>query len=88
MSHCPKCDTDVSDSYQDADPSVGIMDSGYYCDMCDLPFQYEYSPSDDDVVVSGTSSITLGVPLNQLSGQPGKPGYDEFKRIAKSWGYD
>lgn len=30
----------------------------------------------------------LGTPLSQLSGQPGKPGYDEFVRIARSWGYE
>ncbi len=29
-----------------------------------------------------------GTPISQLSGQPGKPGYAEFLRIAKSWGYD
>lgn len=30
----------------------------------------------------------IGTPLSQLSGRPGHPGYDEFKRIAASWGYD
>lgn len=30
----------------------------------------------------------LGTPISQLSGQPGKPGYAEFVRIAKSWGYE
>lgn len=30
----------------------------------------------------------LGTPISQLSGRPGFPGYDEFKRIARSWGYD
>lgn len=30
----------------------------------------------------------LGTPLSELSGQPGKPGYAEFCRIAKSYGYD
>ncbi len=29
-----------------------------------------------------------GTPLSTLSGRPGRPGYDEFKRIAASWGYD
>jgi hypothetical protein len=27
-------------------------------------------------------------PLSQLSGRHGEPGYDDFVRIAKSWGYD
>lgn len=30
----------------------------------------------------------LGTPLSQLSGRPGQPGYEAFKRIAASWGYD
>lgn len=30
----------------------------------------------------------LGTPISQLSGRPGEPGYAEFCRIAKSWGYD
>lgn len=30
----------------------------------------------------------LGTPLSKLSGRPGEPGYDEFRRIAESWGYD
>lgn len=30
----------------------------------------------------------LGTPISQLSGRPGHPGYEEFKRIARSWGYE
>lgn len=30
----------------------------------------------------------IGTPLSELSGWPGLPGYAEFKRIARSWGYD
>lgn len=30
----------------------------------------------------------IGTPISQLSGQPGHPGYENFKRIASSWGYD
>lgn len=30
----------------------------------------------------------FGTPISQLSGRPGHPGYDEFCRIARSWGYD
>ena len=30
----------------------------------------------------------LGTPISQLSGRPGHEGYEEFKRIARSWGYD
>lgn len=30
----------------------------------------------------------LGTPISELSGRPGHPGYEEFKRIASTWGYD
>lgn len=30
----------------------------------------------------------FGTPLSQISGRPGEPGYGEFCRIARSWGYD
>ncbi len=30
----------------------------------------------------------LGTPLSQLSSRPGEPGYDEWLRISRSWGYD
>jgi len=34
--YCPKCDQDISDTYQGYDPSVGIMSGGWYCEACDL----------------------------------------------------
>lgn len=30
----------------------------------------------------------IGTPISELSGQPGQPGYEKFKAIAASWGYD
>jgi hypothetical protein len=30
----------------------------------------------------------LGTPMSQISGRPGRQGYEEFKRIAASWGHD
>lgn len=30
----------------------------------------------------------LGTGISQLSGRPGYPGYERFKQIASSWGYD
>jgi hypothetical protein len=30
----------------------------------------------------------FGTPISQLSGRPGHPGYEEFCRIARSWGHD
>lgn len=32
---CPKCDADISESFEPDDPSVGIV-GGWYCDACDL----------------------------------------------------
>lgn len=29
-----------------------------------------------------------GTPLSELSGRPGHPGYDRFRAIAASWGYE
>lgn len=92
MAHCPKCEADITDSYQDADPSVGIMSGGYYCDACDLPVEDDYEPMDDDIPIMSAKEARgdrpIGTPLSELSGRPGHPGYGEFKRIAKSWGYD
>lgn len=30
----------------------------------------------------------LGTPISQLSGRTGELGYEQFKRIARSWGYE
>ncbi len=30
----------------------------------------------------------IGTPFSQLSGRVGEPGFEEFKRIALTWGYD
>lgn len=44
---CPKCGQDISESYQSADPDVGIMSSGWYCDACDVVVDDD---SDDDYI--------------------------------------
>lgn len=36
----------------------------------------------------GDIGLRLGTPLSQLSGRPGFPGYERFKAIASSYGYD
>lgn len=52
---CPKCGQDISDSYQGAEPDVGIG-AGWYCDACDEGFgdEDEPEPYDDDVPLFGT----------------------------------
>ena len=53
---CPKCGADISDSYEGADPDVGI-NAGWYCDVCDEGFGDEDGPEphDDDVALFGTT---------------------------------
>ena len=90
--HCPKCDADISDSYQDAEPDVGIMSGGYYCEACDLPVDDDYEPMEGDVPIMTATEARggkpLGTPLSEISVRPGEPGYAEWVRISKSWGYD
>jgi len=33
--NCPKCDADISDSYEPDDWTCGIV-GGWYCDVCDF----------------------------------------------------
>lgn len=40
---CPKCGADISDTYQGAEPDVGIMGAGWFCDACD-----KFVDDDDD----------------------------------------
>lgn len=44
--YCPNCDSDISDSYESADPEVGIMVGGWYCQNCDETIPRE--PEDDE----------------------------------------
>ncbi len=101
--NCPKCDADISDTFEGADPSVGIS-AGWYCDACDLAIgehEYPREPMEGDVPIMSAREFRgdrpLGTPISKLSSQPGDPknlddprhaGYAEFRRIARSWGYD
>ena len=52
--HCPKCDADISDTFEPADPSVGIMTGGWFCDTCDESVgehEIERDPLPDDVEI-------------------------------------
>lgn len=101
--NCPKCDADISDSFQEAEPDVGIMGAGWYCDACELSVDDDghREPMEGDVPIMTAKEFRgdapLGTPISELSGQPGDPrnpddprhtGYEKFKRIAKSYGYD
>lgn len=88
--NCPKCGADVSDSYEPDDPSVGIV-GGWSCEcgegIAEHEVGYDYHESDVGVPPAPRPA-KLGTPLSELSTRPGEKGYDEFVRIAKSWGYD
>lgn len=102
MINCPKCDADISDTYEPDDHSVGIV-GGWYCDACDLAVgedDVSRETFDDDVAIGPAPRNhdgTIGTPLSELSGRPGPKDdighpdhakYAEFCRIARSWGYD
>lgn len=45
---CPKCGQDISETYEGYDPSVGIMNGGWYCDACDLAvLEEDYNDESD-----------------------------------------
>jgi len=44
---CPKCEADISDTYEGADESVGIFGSGWFCDACDLFVEQDDQDYDD-----------------------------------------
>lgn len=48
IQECPKCGTDISDTYETADPEVGIMGAGYFCEACDLFVEVDDDRFDDD----------------------------------------
>ena len=90
--HCPKCDADITESFEPTESDVGFY-GGWYCDVCDLAIgehEVEREPLEGDVYIEPEPRPEgkLGTPMSQISGRPGHPGYAEFKRIARSWGYD
>lgn len=94
MINCPKCDADITETHEPDDSSVGIV-GGWFCDACDLAVgehEIEREPLADDVPLVSAAEARgdrpLGTPISELSGQPGRPGYAEFCRIATSWGAD
>lgn len=48
MRFCPKCDEDISDSYQGQEVDVGIMSGGWYCEKCEVYISEEDENHDDD----------------------------------------
>lgn len=49
--NCPKCEADISDTWQPDEPDVGIV-GGWYCEVCDLAvaaWEHPPEPMTDDV---------------------------------------
>lgn len=96
---CPKCDADISDSWEPDDPSVGIV-GGWFCDACDLPvegWKHPREPMEGDVLIGPVPrgpDEPIGMPISEAAGRavpPDHPDYQKFlnfSRIAKSWGFD
>ena len=88
--HCPKCLADISDSYQPDDWSCGIV-GGWYCEACDVGYgesELGEPPDEGACLPASRPAAELGTPISQLSGRPGHDGFEAFRRIAKSYGYD
>jgi hypothetical protein len=43
---CPKCGKDIGETFQEAEPDVGLMNGGWYCGECDIAVSQE---DDDDI---------------------------------------
>lgn len=88
--NCPKCDADISETYEPDDWSCGINE-GWYCDACDLAvagWEHPREPLEGDVGVPPAPIEPAGTPISEISGRAGHKGFAEFVRIAKSWGFD
>lgn len=49
----------------------------------------EGHPATGEVMMFRASELGIrgGIPINQLSGRPGEPGWEKWCKIARSWGY-
>ena len=45
-------------------------------------------PGIEEACLPEDLTFALGTPISELSGRPGRSEYEDFKRIASSWGYD
>lgn len=50
LRNCPKCEADISGTYQEAEPDVGIMCGGWYCETCDIIVEEEDDDAGDHLV--------------------------------------
>lgn len=80
---CPKCGEDISDTYQSAEPDVGIG-AGWFCDACNEGYGDEDGPDsfDDDIMISGTGGSShicaCGTPYEMGYGLAGGGGLGPY----------
>lgn len=48
---CPKCGTDISDTFQAAEPDVGVTNGSWFCDACDVVVEQESDDDDSDLLL-------------------------------------
>jgi hypothetical protein len=66
--NCPKCDADISDSWEPDDYECGIT-AGWYCDACDLAvagWEHPREPMEGDVDIFAS---TRGQPMSESEPQ-------------------
>jgi hypothetical protein len=59
-----------------------------WCVQADCDFSDYVKMAMERIALYPPVAQQIGTPISQISGRPGHPGFDEFKRIAASWGYD
>lgn len=100
MSVCPKCRTDISDTFEPSDDSCGVV-GGWYCQDCDqgvAEWEVEREPLEGDVPILTHKELygdkPLGIPLSELSGRVVPPDhhdywkYQNWVRYLRSMGRD
>lgn len=86
---CPDCCEHPDYEYERGDRD-------YFCVECGNSAPYDWidglQGDDDCCGVSFYSEREpgepIGTPISELSGRTGHPGFERFKAIAQSWGYD
>lgn len=51
-------------------------------------WEADREPMEGDVTIRFNVGRSIGIPITELSGRPGQPGWEKFVALARSWGYD
>lgn len=95
--NCPKCDADISETYEPDDYECGSTE-GWYCDTCDLAvagWEHPREPMEGDVgIPPAPAAEPFAFTSDNTSGRavapdhPDRWKFDNFVRLAKSWGFN